>query len=271
MPISDLEGLPSLLKTLVFGKAGFSLLASATSTNALALQAAAQGAPGGTVIIADEQTAGRGRGGHAWHSEPGSGIYLSIVLRPELPPSAVLWLSLLTGVAARTAIHAVSGLMIDLRWPNDLMLNVEGRDRKCGGILLESSSRGAREAVEYVVIGIGLNVNHAQFPPALTKQATSLRLATGREFDRAEVTAEFLLQLELDYAAFVIDPEAEIKQLRRRFEEGSSYARGARVEVHDSGVANYSGVTQGLDSRGALLVETDNGLLTVISGGVRKI
>ena len=259
------------LRTVVFGKGELlDVLESAGSTNALAL-AAAKSAPGGMVFIADEQTAGRGRGGHAWHSERGSGLYMSVVLRPELPPSAVLWLSLLTGLAARRAIKEVCGLVIDLRWPNDLMLLTAEGERKCGGILLESASRGAREAVEHVVVGIGINVNHAGFPPGLAREATSLRMVSGGEVDRAELAAAMLLALEDEYLAFVADTRDDIPELRARFEGASSYVRGARVEVHDSGVKNYSGVTSGLDARGALLVQTESELRTVISGGVRKI
>src|ERR1700712_1244175 len=111
---------------------------SVDSTSTLLLAAAADGASEGTVYIADEQTAGRGRGGHEWHSSAGDGLYVSVLIRPSLPMAEALWISLSTGLAAQTAVREAVGLGIDIRWPNDLMLG----GRKCGGILVETSVEG---------------------------------------------------------------------------------------------------------------------------------
>ena len=143
--------------------------ASVGSTNALALEAAQAGARVG-VWVADEQTAGRGRGGHAWHSAVGDGLYVSALIAPPLPMTMALWLSLATGLAARAAILEVTGMAADIRWPNDLLLH----RRKCGGILVETAVDGAM--LRYAVIGMGINVNHVGFPSELETLATSLRM-----------------------------------------------------------------------------------------------
>src|SRR5947209_16684361 len=132
-------------------------LPSVDSTNILALAAAQQGQRCG-IWIADEQTAGRGRGGHTWHSSPEDGLYVSALLSPSLDASRMLLLSLATGLAARRAIAETTGLTVDIRWPNDLLLN----GRKCGGVLVETSlnsSGGKSTLLRYVVIGIGINLN----------------------------------------------------------------------------------------------------------------
>src|ERR1700753_1453172 len=131
------------------------------STNAMLLESAAQGSPEGTVFVADEQTAGRGRGGHSWHSSPGDGLYVSVLTKPSLPLNQALRISLATGLAAQTAIRETTGVAVDLRWPNDLLYD----GRKCGGILVETALDTDRVAVlRYAVIGVGINVNHAEFP-----------------------------------------------------------------------------------------------------------
>src|ERR1700744_304851 len=137
----DLPALDRDLASTVFaGKIHFSAVTESTNSDALA--AARNGAPHGSVYLADEQTAGRGRGGHAWHSSPGEGLYVSILLRLALPAARVQLLPLVTGLAAVAAIHAVSGLRVDLRWPNDLLLVPANN----GGILVEAPSRSTTES-----------------------------------------------------------------------------------------------------------------------------
>src|SRR5207247_4767600 len=126
------------------------------STNTAAMAAAAEGAPEGSVFLAEEQTAGRGRGAHSWHSARSTGIYCSVILRPQLPPSDVLVLSLAVGLAVQAAIEQVdSRVQPDLKWPNDLLLD----GKKVCGILAEMNSEATR--VRYIVVGVGLNVNQA--------------------------------------------------------------------------------------------------------------
>lgn len=234
------------------------------STNTAAMQAAASGEAEGTVFSAEKQLAGRGRGGHSWHSEPNAGIYLSAILRPQMPASDSLWLSLVTGLAAHDAIARTIGIEADLRWPNDIMLG----PRKLGGILTEMSADSER--VKHVVIGVGINVNHASFPAELEALATSLRIETGRDWPRVELAGALLQSLSREYQEFQRGRQSSAKDaVIRRFEQRSSYARGARVHVEEDG--GYTGTTAGLDPRGFLQVQTESGLRTVISGGVRKL
>jgi BirA family biotin operon repressor/biotin-[acetyl-CoA-carboxylase] ligase len=140
------------------------------STNVLAMREADEGAPEGMVYLADEQTAGRGRGAHGWHSARGAGLYVSVLLRPRVAPADILWLSLAAGLAVRDAVRQVTSLEADIRWPNDLLL---GRKKFCG-ILTELNAEVTR--VRHAVVGIGINVHQESFPGELAKIASSLRI-----------------------------------------------------------------------------------------------
>jgi len=229
------------------------------STNAVAMEAAAAGAPEGAVFLAEEQTAGRGRGGHTWHSARSAGIYCSAVLRPKLAPADAVLMSLAVGLAVRAAVSEVTGVSADLRWPNDLLIGA----KKCCGILIEMNAEVTR--VRHAVAGIGMNVNHAEFPAELREVATSLRVETGRCWSRVELASALLKSLDREYRGLA-DP-AFRAALMPRFEEASSYARERRVFVEEEG--GYEGVTDGLDERGFLRVRTESGIRTVLSGGVR--
>jgi len=231
------------------------------STNAAAMEAAAAGAPEGSVFFAEEQIAGRGRGANTWHSARSSGIYGSVVLRPALPPSEVLIISLAAGLALHSAIHAIEPkLDLDLKWPNDLLLD----GKKLSGILTEMNAEAT--LVRHIVIGIGINVNQASFPPELRDHATSLRLSTGTEWSRVELTATLLKSLDREYRNFVETPEAR-QSILRRFEESSLSVRGREVRIEENG--GFEGTTAGLDARGFLQVRTAHGMRTVLSGTVR--
>jgi BirA family biotin operon repressor/biotin-[acetyl-CoA-carboxylase] ligase len=231
------------------------------STNTLAMRAASQGEPEGAVFVAEEQTAGRGRGAHRWESNPSEGIYCSAVLRPFLAPMDVLLISLATGLAVWEAIHEVTGLEADLRWPNDVLF---GNAKVCG-ILIEMHAEATR--VHHIVAGMGLNVNQREFPAELRPVATSLRLESGRDWSRVDLAAALLKSLDCEYRAFIADLEVARREVLRRFELHSSYVRGRAVEVDEDG--GYHGITVGLDVRGFLQVQTDAGIKTVLSGGVR--
>jgi BirA family biotin operon repressor/biotin-[acetyl-CoA-carboxylase] ligase len=235
-------------------------LRSVGSTNQLALEAAAAGVRSG-VWIADEQTAGRGRGGHHWHSAPGDGIYVSALATPRVPLSHAIRIPLATGLAAQAAIFETTGLEVDIRWPNDLMFGV----RKCGGILVESVSESAGDGVRYVVIGIGINLNHIHFPADLARLATSLALEGERSYLREPLLAALLIHLDRELGALDVGGD----DLLRRFTTSSSWVSGKRVSVDEGG--GYTGWTRGLDSNGFLRVEDDQGKMrTVLSGGVRS-
>jgi BirA family biotin operon repressor/biotin-[acetyl-CoA-carboxylase] ligase len=229
------------------------------STNAEGMQAAAAGAPEGTVFVAEEQTAGRGRGGHNWLSQRSMGIYCSVVLRPKVAPADILMLSLLAGLAVAGAVESVIGVRPDLRWPNDLLLD----GRKFCGILTEMNAEATR--VRYAVLGIGINVNQAEFPADLAETATSIRQHTGRTWSRVELAAALLKSLDREYARLGGDRGEIIS----RFEGSCSTARGTRVRVEENG--GFEGVTEGLDERGFLRIRTQDGLRTVLSGGVRPL
>ncbi|HEV2730805.1 MAG TPA: biotin--[acetyl-CoA-carboxylase] ligase, partial [Terriglobales bacterium] len=231
------------------------------STNTQATEAAAADAPEGSVFLAEEQTAGRGRGAHRWHSARSLGIHCSVILRPPLPPSEVLILSLAVGLAVHDAVREIdSRVEADLKWPNDVLIS----GKKCSGILTEMNAEPTR--VRYVVVGIGINVNQTQFPSELQSTATSLRLATGAEWSRVELCTALLKSLDREYQDLVHKAEAR-DSILRRFQERSSSARGRAVTIEENG--RFKGITEGLDSRGFLRVRTRNGLRTVLSGTVR--
>ena len=232
------------------------------STNTAAMAAAAEGAPEGSVFVAEEQTAGRGRGAHVWHSAQSSGIYCSVILRPALPPAEVLVLSLAAGLAVQAAIQQVdSRVNADLKWPNDLLID----GKKFCGILTEMHAEVTR--VRYIVVGIGINVNQPSFPKELSDQATSLRLATGSEWSRVELTVALLKSLDHEYRQLIEQPNAR-QSILRRFVERSSWVQGKKVRIEENG-ASFEGITKGLDERGFLQVQTAQGLQTVLSGTVR--
>jgi BirA family biotin operon repressor/biotin-[acetyl-CoA-carboxylase] ligase len=245
---------------------------SVGSTNVLALEAAQSGAAHGSVWVADEQTAGRGRSDHRWHSPGGEGMYVSVLLRPQMALADALWLSLATALAARTAIGTVTELIPDIRWPNDLLIG----NKKCGGILVETSAVAFQPdtppMVRYAIIGIGINVNQQSFPAELQVIATSLLRESGRKWPREPILIEFLRALENE----ILWLEAELRGhaigagLLDRFAAASSWVRGKRVRVEEAG--GYTGVTDGLDASGFLRVAGDDGTLhTVLSGGVRAL
>ncbi len=231
------------------------------STNVLAMQEAADGAPEGMVYLADEQTAGRGRGAHTWHSASGAGLYVSILLRPRVAPADILWLSLAAGLAVREAVRQVTSLDADIRWPNDLLF---GRKKFCG-ILTELNAEVTR--VRHAVVGIGINVHQEHFPPELEPLASSLRIETGRSWARQDVLIALLQSLYREAQALSADTAGASSHILSRLEQASSWVHGRQVHVDEEG--GYSGVTAGLDVRGFLQVRTPQGLRTVRSGGVR--
>ena len=256
--------LPEILRPLLRGTIFDSHLHhfyKIASTNTAAMAAAGEGAPEGSVFLSEEQTAGRGRGANSWQSPCSTGIYCSVVLRPTLPPSEVLALSLAAGLAVRSAIQQVdSRVNPDLKWPNDLLID----GMKACGILTEMNAEATR--VRYLVVGIGINVNQSNFPKELS--ATSLRLATGSEWSRVELVGALLKSLDLEYRQFLQDPEAR-ESILQRFAENSSWVQGKKVRIEENGSA-FEGTTAGLDGRGFLRVQTAHGMQTVLSGTVRE-
>lgn len=254
----DLAGLEAAVAGTMFaGELHFSVVTDSTNTDAKA--AAYEGAPHGSVYFADEQRAGRGRGDHAWHSAAGEGLYVSVLLRPQIPAARLPLLPLAAGLAAADAIRTSAGLTIDLRWPNDLLIGA----RKTGGILVEAQSEGS--AVAFAVVGIGINVHQRSFDPTLSTPGTSLDLEAGQITSRQALLAALLRSLERE--AHALADEASAQTIPTRVAQASTWVRGRSVEVH--GPQACSGVTAGLDRQGFLLVRTDAGTVTVQTGGIR--
>jgi BirA family transcriptional regulator, biotin operon repressor / biotin---[acetyl-CoA-carboxylase] ligase len=235
------------------------------STNTYALEEARRnpkdgGAPHGSFYVADEQTAGRGRSDHAWHSQAGEGLYLSVLLRPEIATAELIWLPLLAGLAAHRAIHEVTALTVDLRWPNDLLIE----SRKTGGILIEAQMESGRAIA--AVIGIGINLHQQRFPPGLATEPTSLDLETGRFTSRQDLLIALLRLLHAELTA--LPQQAARTAIPARIAAISTWVQGRRVEVH--GPQPCTGITDGLDSHGFLRVRTASGLVTVTTGGIRE-
>ncbi len=245
------------------------------STNQVALEAALGGARAG-VWVADEQTAGRGRGGHRWHSAASDGLYVSALVTPRVPLEKAPWIALATGLAVQAAVAAVAGATMDLRGPNDLMFGA----RKAGGILVESVS-GAEPGggeLRYAVVGIGVNVGQTEFPEELRDLATSLSLESGRVPTREQLLGAMLRELEEELQRLEQElegleheperPERGAAGLLERFAAASSWVHGKQVKVDEEG--GYTGWTCGLDARGFLRVKEAGGTVrTVRSGGVR--
>jgi BirA family biotin operon repressor/biotin-[acetyl-CoA-carboxylase] ligase len=229
------------------------------STNAFANRLVNHGGkiPDGTVIIAESQTAGRGRLGRSWHSEPEAGLYFSLIIRPQIPPSLAPLFTLAAAVAMHNAIERDTRIDVDIKWPNDLLTG----NKKISGILAELEAEVDR--VKTMIIGIGVNVNHSKFPEDIAGRATSLRIASGRIQSRLEILAEFLEDFENLYREFETSGPSSII---RQWIENSSFANGRTLEIHD-GVRLIKGVTCGLNPLGALRLKTAEGKLEEIYSG----
>jgi BirA family biotin operon repressor/biotin-[acetyl-CoA-carboxylase] ligase len=256
------EILGTLLQGSVIGKHVHHYF-SIGSTNSEAMNAGGNGEPEGAVFVAEEQTSGRGRAGHSWESKASAGIYCSVLLRPPLSPADALPITLMAGLCVSEAVQQITELQPDLRWPNDLLLN----GKKFCGILTEMNSEATR--VRYVVVGIGININHASFAGELAPIATSLRIESGREWSRVELTAALLKSLDKAYRNLILNPAEARTAIFGDFERQSSYARGRRVRIEEE--PDFVGTADGLDDQGFLRVRTAGGLRTVLSGTVRAL
>lgn len=248
------------LKGTLFGKRIYHFFKT-DSTNRVAFELGHAGEPEGVIVLAEEQSAGRGRAGRTWHSERAAGIYVTLLLRPKLAPVQAPLLTMMAGLSAHSAVEAVTGLAVDLKWPNDLII----RGKKAGGILTEMHAEPGM--VRFVVVGIGLNVNQERFPGELAGLATSLRQETGKAQSRMELLVRLLREFESDYNRFLREG---IPGVIQRFEVVSSYAHGKKVRV-TNGTESYVGTTAGLGPEGLLQVEREDGrVVTVIAGDVAE-
>jgi BirA family biotin operon repressor/biotin-[acetyl-CoA-carboxylase] ligase len=235
------------------------------STNDVAAALAAAPSGEGAVVIAETQTAGRGRRGHSWFSPPGAGLYVSVVLAPgragSAPDRATSLLTLSAGVALAEAIERITGLAPAIKWPNDLLV---GR-RKLAGILAEAVAAPAAATMTFVVVGYGINVSGAAYPPDLSDRATSLESELGRPIDRAALCAETLAALAARYRDLL---DARFDAILDAWRARAPGSRGAAVAWDDPGGAR-TGTTAGVDEMGALLVQRGDRVDRIVAGEVR--
>jgi BirA family biotin operon repressor/biotin-[acetyl-CoA-carboxylase] ligase len=225
-----------------------------SSTNDVAGALAEQGADEGAVVIADEQTAGRGRLGRSWVSPPGAGLYVSVVLRP--PPHAAMLITIAAGVAVAEGVASATGLEAQLKWPNDVHIS----GRKLAGILAEGAAR-------HVVLGIGINVMPAAYPLEVAQRATSIEAELGRAADRGLILAECLAALASRYRELRDDGSRGVVDAWR---ERAASTLGRRVEW-DAGGERRAGLAENIDEDGALLVRSGSERVRITSGEVRWV
>ena len=254
----DFTALESALSGTIFAdKLHFSAVTGSTNTDAMA--AGRSGAPHGSIFLADEQTAGRGRGDHNWLSAACMGLYVSVVLRPSMVIADLPIVPLAAGLAAAWAVRQVGSVDVDLRWPNDLLIG----ERKTGGILVESKTDGGE--VGFVVIGIGINVHQREFASGLSTPATSLDVESGRTISRQALLIALLESLQRETS--VLHDRSVVAAIPARVAQISTWLWNRLVEVR--GPQACIGITRGLDANGFLLVRTDRGMVTVKTGGIR--
>lgn len=238
---------------------------SIDSTNTRAKQLAESGAEEGTIIVADRQTAGKGRRGRSWSSESNVGIYMSLIVRPSISPASVSGLTLISALALAKAIKNVCGIEPQIKWPNDIVI----AKKKICGILTEMSSE--MNCINYAVVGIGINANTQKFPEDIAKRASSLMIESGRKVNRAELAAETIELFGGYYRKFV-----EVGSLEPFIEEYNEILANKDNEVQILyGMAEDAdknkvecGIARGIDCEGALIVETADGIRKVVSGEV---
>lgn len=229
-----------------------------SSTNEVADKLGRDGVKEGVVVFAESQTKGRGRLGRNWVSPAGKGLWMSVLLRPPLPPQCATQVTVAAAAALHRAIEARAGLKAEIKWPNDILLG----GKKVCGILTEMSAE--TEKIKYIVLGIGLNVNFesADFPPELRATATSLKIEAGKSFSRAEIAAGILRALNDTYGAIL---KGQFEKIADEWESHCATV-GREVEI-DTGTRVIHGRAEALDSEGALLVRTQHGRLERIIGG----
>ena len=249
------------LKTKILGKEILSYR-SLSSTNQLGFRLAEGGVGEGTLIVADEQTKGRGRMGRSWHSPPRLGLWFSLVLRPDVPPYKAPGLSICAGLALAQTIRKLTGLDAKIKWPNDCLIN----DRKVGGILLELSAELDR--TNFVIVGIGVNVNQLSkdFPKSLSSIATSLKMEWGKEVPRIELLISFLQRFESIYLDFKKSGLAPQHGLIKEY----SSLLGKKVAVK-YGKEKIEGLAEDIDENGSLVIKTPKGERVVRAGEVTVV
>ncbi len=265
---STVNSPPSLLDTAAlkkklngrkFGSKIFSF-ETIDSTNNCARALAACWAEEGTLVLAEKQTAGKGRLGRTWLANPYENLTFSLILRPALPPEALNLLPLYAAVAVAEAIEHESGLPVECKWPNDLLIG----GKKTAGILLEGSLK--EEGLDYVVLGIGVNVNQMTFPDDISPRATSLKVQAGRDIDRVRLLREILRTLEIHYTAIM---KKGFHNLLPLWLSRTTMINREISVTQDGSV--ISGIVKGLSPEGALILDAGGTEKTLFAGDVTII
>lgn len=265
LPPLTAAAVQALLRTRSVGRV-LHVLPQVDSTNRAALDLAQAGAPDGTVVVAEEQTAGRGRLGRSWHSPPGENLYCSILLRRLAPPERLAnwlsWIPLVSGLAVLRTVESLTTLQPSLKWPNDVFVG----SRKVGGVLCESSGIGTPAAAVVVGLGVNVNVSRETFPLELQAIATSLAAETGHRIDRVALLAELLREIETRFEFLLSDRPALVRD---------EYSRvcatiGRQVLVRLATGETLQGLADSIDADGGLrLIQEGSGqLMTVRAGDV---
>ena len=236
------------LETKVFGKRDIVYFTEADSTNTKAKDLATKHAPEGALVLSEKQTKGRGREERNWFSPSRDGIYLSLILRPTIPPREAPGITLLTAVAVAEALLSLTRLKIAIKWPNDILVG----GKKLAGILTEIGTQG--DSIDYVVVGLGLNVNTPRFPDDIRDKATSMLIETGKRFSRVKVIREYLKWYEAYYEVF---KNIGFEPIRKRWRELTNMiGQQITVEMIDK---RCRGEVQDIDKDGALIITDRTG------------
>lgn len=251
------------LNTRIIGRQGIICLAQTDSTNSHAKRLAHEGAPEGTVVLAESQTSGRGRRGRSWFSPAGQSIYASIILRPAMAPSQTPQITLMTAVAVARALQKSTGLNATIKWPNDILIS----DKKIAGILTEITTE--MDTVDYVVVGLGVNVNTtaADMPPDIRSIATSVRIESGSRFSRINLLCTLLHHFESSYGTLQRDG---FKPIMAQWREMSDIiGQPVHVDVLDT---RHTGIVEAVDDDGVLILKDDSGQRhRIFSGDVTHV
>ncbi len=243
------------LKTRVIGKE-IHLLREVASTNTLAMELAANGTPEGTVVIAETQTGGKGRRGRTWVSPKGN-LYLSVVLRPNIPMHKAPLITLMGAVAVASAIRKTCGLEAGIKWPNDILIS----GRKVSGLLTEMSAE--QDRIRYIVLGIGVDVNMemGELPPEVRGLTTTLAAEVEAKINRTALLQQLLRDLESWYKKFLTNDEDVLEEWKKL-----NLTIGNRVAVSGAG-ESLQGLAQGVDNEGRLIVRCDDGTIHTVAAG----
>ena len=250
------EELQSVISTRVTGK-NLVFLDMVDSTNTRAKQLAEAGAPDGTLVVAETQSAAKGRRGRSWMAPAGTGVWFSLLLRPQIEPEHASMMTLVAAMAVEKGIWETTGLHGRIKWPNDVV--VDGK--KVCGILTEMSAD--MDSVNHVVVGIGINANIREFPEELREKATSLFLASGQVVKRAGLLNAVLLAWEEYYGRYL--QTEDLSLLAKEYNEKLAGLHG-RVQVL-APKGDYTGISHGINHRGELLVEREDGTVTEVMSG----